>query len=58
MSDRMGRKGDVSDFKWLLASRQAGLSLSETDDLLGFLGMDGKRTYPASLRSTTLMVVV
>lgn len=55
VSDRMGRKGGVSDFKCLLASRQAGLSLSETDDLLGRVG---KRTYPVSLRSSTLMAVV
>lgn len=58
MSDRMGREGDVSDFKWLLASRQAGLNLSETDDLLEFLGMVGKRTYAVSLRSATLMAAV
>ena len=34
----MGKKGDLSDFErgMVVGARRAGLSMSETDDLLGF----------------------
>ncbi len=37
-SNRMGKKGDLSDFEcgMVAGSRPAGLSISKTDDLLGF----------------------
>ena len=35
---RIGKKGDLSDFEcgMVVGARQAGLSISETADLLGF----------------------
>ncbi len=53
----MGKKGDLSDFEWFVGARRAGLSISQTTDLLGFshttisrVTENGpkKRKYPVS----------
>ncbi len=43
----MGKKGDLSDFErgMVVGARRAGLSISKTDDLLGFLHTIISRVY-------------
>ncbi len=43
----MGKKGDLSDFErgMVVGARQAGLSISETADLLGFSHATISRVY-------------
>ncbi len=43
----MGKKGDLSDFEcgMVVGVRRAGLSISETADLLGFLHTTISRVY-------------
>ena len=43
----MGKKGDLSDFErgMVVGARQAGLSISETADLLGFSHSTMSRVY-------------
>ncbi len=43
----MGKKGDLSDFKcgMVVGARRAGLSISETADLLGFSRTTISRVY-------------
>ncbi|KAI5086988.1 hypothetical protein C0J45_24461, partial [Silurus meridionalis] len=43
----MGKKGDLSDFEHgiVVGARRAGLSISETADLLGFLRTTISRVY-------------
>ena len=43
----MGKKGDLSDFErdMVVGARRAGLSISETADLLGFSRKNISRVY-------------
>ena len=44
---RMGKNGDVSEFErgMVVGARRAGLSISETADLLGFIRTTNSRVY-------------